>query len=85
MRQLFWFKKQLATSQFFRKAQQWQNKGAKIQIISAETLSNFGFGRNKFETRISAEISLHHYYLVDKNGTKGCIFLRMVKSGGIKT
>ena len=29
-----------------RTAQQWQNKGAKIQIISAETLSNFDFGRN---------------------------------------
>ena len=32
-----------------------------MQIILAETLSNFGFGRNRFETRISAEISLHHY------------------------
>ena len=40
-------------------AQQWQNKGAKIQIISAETLFNFGFGHNMFETRISAEILLH--------------------------
>ena len=40
-------------------AQQWQNKGAKIQIISAETLSNFGFGQNRFETRISAAILLH--------------------------
>ena len=38
-------------------AQQLQNNGAKIQIISAETLSYFGFGLNTFETRISAKVS----------------------------
>ena len=58
IRQLFWFEKQLAAS---RCSLSTKNKGAKIQINSAETLSNFRFGRNKFKTRISAEISLHRY------------------------
>ena len=61
---MVWFEKQLAAFKFFRTLlghQQWQNKGAKIQIILAETFSNLGFGRYRFETRISAEISLHHY------------------------
>ena len=30
-----------------------------IQMISTETLSNFGYGRITFKTRISTEISLH--------------------------
>ena len=37
-------------------AQHLQNKGANIQIISADTLPNFGFDRNRFESLISAEI-----------------------------
>ena len=46
-------------------AKQWQNNGAKIQIISAETLSNFGFDRNRFEPRIS----LHYRKIFQKRQT----------------